>query len=165
MKFNIASVKRPRAKKALGLLAVALTACLLAACSTNHNSSTNTTQTAAKSGSKTPQKQPSQVVLTLADTGHKVTLNPGSSLTVKLPDTKSSSDRWQLLTSGPGVKETNGGEYGSLTGSKQPTQSFDFKWDRSTPFGMVMILQSQKHKVLEPEEFAVTLVPEGYSIK
>jgi hypothetical protein len=105
------------------------------------------------------------IALTLADSGHKVSLRQGASLTVDLPDSKSSPDRWTLLTSGPGFTESGGGVYGSTSTTNPPSQSFEFKWNRRTPFGLVLIDESPKKKVLEPEEFAVTLVPVGYHTK
>jgi hypothetical protein len=123
----------------------------IAACATTHQAST--TVSTATSG-RAP------VVLTLSDSGHKVTLSPGADLTVDLARQAGTSDRWTLLTSGPGITETDGGTYGQSR-STPPSQRFEFRWDRTTPFGLVMILESPK-KVLEPEEFAVTLEPTGY---
>lgn len=133
-----------------------LGAVYIAGCSTTHASSTTTT-----AGTKTATNAPGHaVVLTLADSGRKVTLSPGADLTVDLAKQSGSPDRWTLLTSGPGVTETNGGTYGESR-KAPPSQQFEFRWNRATPFGMVMVLESPK-KTLEPQEFAVTLEPKGY---
>jgi hypothetical protein len=128
----------------------------IAACGATHNSSSETTNSVNAAGSNH-----SPIVLTLADSGHKVTLSPGANLTVDLAKQAGSADQWTLLTAGPGVTETNGGTYGQ-SHSAPPSQLFDFRWNRTTPFGLVMILESPKKKVLEPQEFAVTLEPKGY---
>jgi hypothetical protein len=132
------------------------------ACTTSHDSSSPTTRSsgaiAAKvstttAGATTDGSK--SVVLTLDDSGHHVSLTQGELVSVNLPFKASSADRWELLTSGPGLTNLTG-----IAGlSSASTQTFKFRWARSTPFGMVMILQSAKHKVLEPEEFAVTLDP------
>jgi hypothetical protein len=139
-------------KWAVILVGVALDA---GACTTQHSSgptastrSKTTVTTAATSNSKS-------IVLKLDDSGHHIALTKGELVSVDLPFAASSADRWELLTSGPGLTNLTGSDGVSSSSS----QTFKFRWARSTPFGMVMILQSAKHKVLEPEEFAVTLDP------
>jgi hypothetical protein len=150
---------RPRANRVLAKAALLSCAFCIAACGTTHNSAPTTTT--AK-----PENRPAShaIVLTLADSGRKVTLNMGADLAVDLPNQSGSAQRWTLLTSGPGITETNGGIYGQER-SSPPSQLFDFKWERPDPFGLVLILESQKKKILEPQEFAVTLEPKGYSTK
>lgn len=131
----------------------------LSACASTHTSAPSTATSTVKSR---PANGP--ILLTLADSGHKVSLIQGDDLKVELPNQKGSPERWTLLTSGPGVTETSGGVYGQAV-SSPPSQMFDFTWKRTTPFGLVMILETPKKKILEPQEFAVTLVPKGYAIK
>jgi hypothetical protein len=150
---------RPRTNRVV-YAKTALLACAfcIAACGTTHISVPTTT-------SKAKNRAASHaIVLTLADSGRKVSLNNGADLTVDLPNQDGSAQRWTLLTSGPGITETNGGIYGQKR-SSPPSQLFDFKWERPDAFGLVLILESPKKKTLEPQEFAVTLEPEGRSTK
>jgi hypothetical protein len=128
------------------------------ACTTSHSSgptpsSASKTTATIPAGATTGSSK--ALVLTLHDSGHHVALTQGELVSVDLPFTASSNDRWELLTSGPGLTNLTGTD--GVSGPS--SQTFKFRWARSTPFGMVMILQSAKHKVLEPEEFAVTLDP------
>jgi hypothetical protein len=147
-------LNRPATKAVLLACAVCI-----AACGTAHSAAPTVT-------TSKPTNKPADhaIVLTLADSGKKVTLKSGANLTVDLPNQKGSAQRWTLLTSGPGVTETSGGVYGQEH-STPPSQLFNFKWERTTPFGLVLILESPKKKILEPQEFAVTLEPKGYSTK
>ncbi len=150
---------QPKANRVFAKAALLACAFSIAACGTTHSSAPTIT-----TGKPTNKPANQATVLTLADSGRKVTLKNGANLTVDLPNEKGSTQRWTLLTSGPGVTETNGGVYGQEH-STPPSQLFDFKWERTSPFGLVLILESPKKKVLEPQEFAVTLEPKGYSNK
>jgi hypothetical protein len=151
-----ARIRRGAHRAFVRAVLLAFCAICIAACGTSHSGSPTNTTTATKSH---PSHGP--IVLTLADSGHKVTLTQGANLTVDLPNQIGSAERWTLLTSGPGITETNGGVYGQ-SHSTPPSQLFDFRWERTSPFGLVMILESPKKKIMEPEEFAVTLDPKGY---
>jgi hypothetical protein len=97
------------------------------------------------------------VVLTLADNGRHVEVGKNALIETTLPYSNSSVNRWELVTSGPGIREVSSNASSAGPVARHPVQNFSFKWTRTTPFGLVFFLEAPGHRGRFIKEFAVVL--------